>query len=653
MASCAVLISAGTAGVAEAQTRRVDLQFLVVTGGSDDYGTPMVRAGLDEGLVPYTVLDLTAPDRPQLDEGFLVDTSVSDVRRGRFQAVVLPNARPSGLGDAELAALARYEREFHVRQLDAYVAPSDTVGLGPATASGTLDGATANVTNAGSADAFSYLQAPVQFEDIVPSLYETYGYLAAPLAAQDGRTFTPFMEATLPGGTRGTILGAYSDAGREEMVLMVSMNPSQLAQQLLFPGIVSWLSQGVHLGRERVYLSVHVDDLFQDNGRWSPERHCTLGDECEGTVRRIMMTSSDVDHLASWQTRQGLKLHLAFNGGAYAEELDDARKATFGAYLLRHKDQFLWINHTYTHEYLGCVEDEDDGSCQASASGALRWTGYQVIYDEIERNIRFAQQRGLPIDRRELVTGQHSGLRRPPREPTDNPNLVRALSALGVAWAGSDNSVESPQRAVTPSTLTVPRYPMNIYYNAGTKAENTHEYNWFYTSKADGGSGACEPSKSCQPKLDPRTGFDEVIVPSEVRTTLMHMLANDPRPHYAHQSNLAEDRILLPVIEGVLKEYRRLFNANAPIVNPTMAEAGSELKNRASWLASRARVEAYVQDGEIHLSLRSGAATSVPVTVAAQGDVLEAYSGTHSGWQEVASGREVTIPLAASVGYPR
>jgi hypothetical protein len=133
----------------------------------------------------------------------------------------------------------------------------------------------------------------------------------------------------------------------------------------------------------------------------------------------------------------------------------------------------------------------------------------------------------------------------------------------------------------------------------------------------------------------------------------MHMLANDPRPHYAHQSNLAEDRILLPVVEGVLKEYRRLFNTNAPIVNPTMTEAGAELKNRASWTASRARVEAYVQDGEVHLSLRSGATTHVPVTVAAEGDVLEAYSGTQSGWQELASGREVTIPLASSVGYPR
>ena len=280
IALCGALASGG---VAHAQNRRVDLQFLVVKGGAEDFGTPMVRAGLDEGLVPYTVLDLTAKGRPQLDESFLVDTSVSNVRRARFQAVVLPSDRPVGLSDTELAALARFEREFHVRQLDAYVSPSAAVGLGPATASGTLDGATATVTAAGSAAAFAYLKAPVQFEDLVPSLHETYGYLATPTAARDGQSFTPFVEATLPGGGRGTILGAYNDAGREELVLMVSMNQTQLAQQLLFPGIVNWLSQGVHLGRERVYLAMHVDDVFQDNGRWSPERHCTLTDDCEGT----------------------------------------------------------------------------------------------------------------------------------------------------------------------------------------------------------------------------------------------------------------------------------------------------------------------------------------------------------------------------------
>lgn len=650
LALCSAL---GTAALAQGQTRRVDLQFLVVTGGAGDYGTAMVRAGLDESLVPYTVLDLEAGGRAVLDERFLVDTSTPGVRRARFQAVVLPNERPSGLSDDELLALSRYEREFHVRQLDAYVAPSTAVGLGPAVVSGTLDGATATITPEGRAAAFSYLSEDVQFEDLVPNVHETYGYAANPLPAQGTRMFTPFVEAVFPERAgRGVILGVYADAGREELVLMVSMNQTQLAQQLLFPGILSWLSQGVYLGRERNYLAMHVDDLFQDNGRWSPELHCTLGDQCqEGYNQRIIMTPSDVEHLVAWQREHGLTLHLAYNGGAFAQESDAPRKVALGESLLRNKDRLSWINHTYTHEYMGCLEDEDL-ECIHDRNDQVRWTSYDLIYAEIQQNISFASEHGMRIDRRELVTGQHSGLRNPSREPSDNPNLVRALSAIGINWIGADNSMESTQRTVVGSTLTVPRYPMNIYYNCGTKAEDALEYNWFYASRAAGGSGACEASGSCQSPLDPDTGFDDVIVPREVRTTLMHVLGNDPRPHYAHQSNLAEDRILYPVLEGVLAEYRRYF-ANAPIVNPSMTEAGTELKNRAAWTSGRSRVTGYVQEGTLRIEVKSGSTLRVPVTVATTSPILESYAGTRSGWQEVQTSRTFSIPLASTVRYAR
>ena len=39
--------------------------------------------------------------------------------------------------------------------------------------------------------------------------------------------------------------------------------------------------------------------------------------------------------------------------------------------------------------------------------------------------------------------------------------------------------------------LTVPRFPMNVYYNAGRTADEVVEYNWLYTSTAQGGSGLC------------------------------------------------------------------------------------------------------------------------------------------------------------------
>ena len=51
---------------------------------------------------------------------------------------------------------------------------------------------------------------------------------------------------------------------------------------------------------------------------------------------------------------------------------------------------------------------------------------------------------------------------------------------------------------------------MNIYYNVGTKSEMADEYNWIYTSVANGGSGICEnnPLSTCIAPLNTTTGFD-------------------------------------------------------------------------------------------------------------------------------------------------
>src|SRR5512139_1105381 len=75
--------------------RRVDLKILVISAG--DVGTAMIKAGLNEGLVPYTEIDLTKADRQVISDAFLADTVSLFVRRAKFQAVVLPNEAPTGL----------------------------------------------------------------------------------------------------------------------------------------------------------------------------------------------------------------------------------------------------------------------------------------------------------------------------------------------------------------------------------------------------------------------------------------------------------------------------------------------------------------------------------------------------------------------------
>src|SRR5690606_947525 len=208
--------------------------------------------------------------------------------------------------------------------------------------------------------------------------------------------------------------------------------------------------------------------------------------------------------------------------------------------------RFHWINHTYTHEFLGCRQDVSviPWRCQTDAAGRTVWVDRATIEQEITKNIAFATTHGLPINRSELVTGEHSGMFVLPQQPQDNPNLAPALAATGIAVTGADASRQFESRLIG-NTRTVPRYPMANFYNVGTKAEMADEYNWIFTSKADGGSGLCEEhpdTMTCLEPISTSTGYDDFIVPFDAATTLRHVLGNDPRPHYVHQSNLAEER---------------------------------------------------------------------------------------------------------------
>ena len=639
----------------------VELVILVLSAA--DSGTAMAKAGLQEAQVPFVEVDLTQPDRPTIDAAFLTEVTATALH-AKFQAVILPDAAPAQLSADERAALDQFERTFHIRELDSYVYPSPEVGLNyplDPGYSGALDGFTAQVTAAGRAGPFSYLTGPIDFDDLDAHVPESYGYLALarPDEPSNARSFVPFVSMPLPNDTSrsGVLLGVYSDHGREQLVVAVALNASQFQQQALFPGMLAWLTYGVHLGSERHYFSVHIDDVFLSDARWSTTGNCTSGDDCPAGVSapEIAMTAADVDYLVAWQQQNGMRLELAFNGAGYDEaSLEGAYP--FGARVLELRRSFRFINHTYSHPYLGCVQDFSvvPFRCATGADGQPLWTPYQLIYDEITRNQTFASQHGLPLSRSEVVTGEHSALRRAPQEPSDNPNLAQALRAAGITWLGSDSSREFEQRAVG-NAQTVPRYPMNIFYNVARKSEEVDEYNWLYNARADAGSGICEqdPASTCIAPLDPETGFDAYIAPLEARHALLHALSNSPRPHYAHQSNLAEDRILYAVLDRVLARYRRTFAASAPLVNASMSEFGAELLARSTWQRNAARVTARVNGRQLTIDVSGRGLVNLPLTVPAGSfgaGSLSTYAGQLTGWQSAFTPRRVIL-LPSSVAY--
>ena len=426
------------------------------------------------------------------------------------------------------------------------------------------------------------------------------------------------------------------------------------------------MTGGVHLGASRNYFAVHVDDVFAADDRWNSRLNCTPGDvDCTdptATPDPIRMTPADVDHAVDWQDGKKFTFDFAYNGAGSADHRQDNNGADpLADRLIARRGEFRWINHTYSHPFLGCVQDTTvvPWTCATNADGSTRWMSRNDISDEIATNRVWGASAGLPLVNSELVTGEHSGMKVLPQQPEDNPNLALALDDNHITWLGSDNSREPDQRRVGPST-TVPRYPMNVFYNAGRAAEQVDEYNWIYTSRAQGGSGICEDNpatSTCLPApLDAATGYAGHIVPLETRIALGHVLANDPKPHFIHQSNLAEDRIAYPVLDGVLNGYEALFSEDTPVVNLRMRDIGAELERRAEWQAAlrAGEITAYRIGGTVTVDAPDGLAVTATLptgTTLAGAAFGEAYAGSASGWTP-STGAPLALTLPASAAAP-
>jgi hypothetical protein len=626
---------------------RIDLQVLVVTDGSRE--VEAFHDALDTTGVPVQVVDLADPARPRIDAAFLADR-VDGRPRAKFQGVVLPGPAPRQLSAAELAALHAFERRFDVRQISALAGGGPAAGTTGPEFSGALDGLSGRLTPDALGAEFGYARGPVPFED--PSPHPDSW-------AEAGRALPgvrPLVTVNAPGAPRGlTVAGIRSDGGREELVLTAGYRTGASQFQVLAPGMIRWLTRGVHLGLERAWFAVHIDDVLLPNARWVPEANCTSGSDCPpeiGPRPLIRMTAEDVAYAVDWQRRHGFRMDMAYNGSGSVAAAPGAADPLTEA-LVAAKDEFGWINHTWSHLYLGCIRDFSVTPWECDEVPLFGWTrfvGERTIADEVRLNIDFARRHGLPIDEAELVTGEHGGLAKPPRMPEDNPNLSGALDETGILTLASDASSEPEQRMVGGAN-TVPRHPINLDFNTATEAETVDQYNFISTSRADGGDGTCEADGSCIPPADPVTGFRDVVVPAEADLALRHVLANDPRPHYVHQPQLTEDRTLYPILERVLGDYRALFTEDRPLLVPTMTATRDVLNGRAAFAraVTEGRVDAYVLDGVV--TVATDGHVDVPLTAppgtrleGAPAEVGDAYGTVRSGWFPVDGARTLTLP---------
>ena len=148
----------------------------------------------------------------------------------------------------------------------------------------------------------------------------------------------------------------------------------------------------------------------------------------------------------------------------------------------------------------------------------------------------------------------------------------------------------------------MPRYPTNLYYNVANRADQLDEYNFIYTPDdpaTPAVEGACVNSATNTCRTAPATWTD--YMESEVGIMLGHVYGNDPRPHYFHQTNIAQydpnaadtntatGGTLYAVVNTLLNRYEASIDrAKAPLVQLSQDEVARTLLRQNAWKSAQA-----------------------------------------------------------------
>jgi hypothetical protein len=285
-------------------------------------------------------------------------------------------------------------------------------------------------------------------------------------------------------------------------------------------------------------------------------------------------------------------------------------------------------------------------------------TADSSIEQEIGLNQAFAAANGLTnFTPAALVTGEHSGL--------ENPNMPTALAATGVTTIGADAS-RQPAQYTLGAALTAPRYPSNIYYNAPNWPDELNEYNTLYvaqgTSIGAGETGHCTDTSSTTCLTAPAT--EATVLASESHIMLSHVLANDPRVGYAHQTNLIGPATqsgadygytILDLISNMLSQYNTWYNTNSPLDQMTNVTEAQTLQQQSAWATASAGTaySASETNGTVTVT-NTGPQVSIPVTVPTGTTVngstttLTSYGGEASAWFPLGTNSTVTLSEAVA-----
>lgn len=244
----------------------------------------------------------------------------------------------------------------------------------------------------------------------------------------------------------------------------------------LSSGWIHWLTNGVYAGKRRIYLNVHIDDVFLSTGLFTGYDDESIDSYApEKFVYRLSDDDLNLYHSQQAQEIRPLlnnpnyRIELAFNGNGIWEHGGYGRD-TLLMMSQKHLTDFYWVTHTFTH-------------------GDLNWLSYKSSKWELTTNVLIADD--FIKDQKEwfspnaIVTPRISGF--------FNPGALRALDEVGIKYAVGDNT----RKELLPPHIhrglyttkefngydgifIVPRYATEIYYNVSNPSELMAEYNFIY-----------------------------------------------------------------------------------------------------------------------------------------------------------------------------
>jgi hypothetical protein len=297
-----------------------------------------------------------------------------------------------------------------------------------------------------------------------------------------------------------------------------------------------------------------------------------------------------------------------------------------------------------------------DPGISCAGSNGSGWTpagGTSSIGQEIGLDDAFAVNNGLTNwSAGALVTGEHSGL--------ENPNMPTAMADLGITTFAADASRQPGPYSIG-TARSAPRYPSNIYYNASNWPDQLNEYNTLYVaagqpvgnSQLPNETGRCAATSVTTCLTTPAT--EATVLASESHIMLSHVLANDPRVGYAHQSDLIGPATvngtdygytLLTLIDNMLSQYNSWYTA--PLTQVTDTTQSQILGEQADWAAAQASVTASEQNGTVTITNSGGSPVTVPLTTPQNTTVNgtpfgQSYGGDLSTWTTLAAGNSLTL----------